>query len=177
MLSGRWAAGAQVSVQPVPYAHYRVIDVIRPIVGREDAAERLEKAGSPKDLESGVWRLWAALSVHALGGDPATWEPLAAEARELGRSACAPFLGWIADWGEAVLLARGGRSPEAVQVAKAALSPLEAFGDRYAAARLMVDLIPFLQEQDVASSAADVVPRLEAMGASTSAAEALRFLR
>jgi class 3 adenylate cyclase/tetratricopeptide (TPR) repeat protein len=167
----------EVSVQPVPYAHYRVIDVIRPIVGREDAAERLEKAGSPKDLESGVWRLRAALSIHALGGDPATWEPLAAEARELGRSACAPFLGWIADWGDAVLLARRGRSRDAVQVAKDALSPLEAFGDRYAAARLMVDLMPFLQEQDVASSAADVVPRLEDMGASTSAAEALRFLR
>jgi hypothetical protein len=61
-------------------------------------------------------------------------------------------------------------------VAKAALAPLEAFGDRYAAARLMVDLMPFLQEEDVASSAANVVPRLEAMGASTSAAGARRFV-
>jgi class 3 adenylate cyclase/tetratricopeptide (TPR) repeat protein len=167
----------QVSVQPVSYAHYRVIDVIRPIVGREEAAERLERAGSPKDLESRVWQLRAALSIHALGGDPDDWEPLAAEARGLGRSACAPFLGWIADWGDAVLLARGGRSPEAVRAAKSALSPLDALGDRYAAARLMVDLMPFLKEGDVTSLGSNVVPRLEAMGASRSAAEARRVIQ
>lgn len=41
----------------------------------------------------------------------------------------------------------------------------------------MVDLMPFLEEEDVAPSATDVVPRLETMGASKSAAEVRRFIQ
>ena len=167
----------EVSLQPVPEAHYRVIEAIRPIVGLERAAQRLEQSGAPKDVGSRVWQLRAALILHALGGDSAYWEPLAGEARALGRSACAPYLEWIAEWGAAVMLARNGRPTEALARAGKPLSSLYAYGDRYAATRLMVDLLPFLDQADAASAAREVVPRLEEMGALASAAEARRFIR
>src|SRR5438034_515497 len=167
----------EVSLQPVPEAHYRVIEAIRPIVGLERAAQRLEQSGAPKDVGSRVWQLRAALILHALGGDSAYWEPLAGEARALGRSACAPYLEWIAEWGAAVMLARNGRPTEALARAGKPLSSLYAYGDRYAATRLMVDLLPFLDQADAASAAREVVPRLEEMDALASAAEARRFIR
>jgi class 3 adenylate cyclase/tetratricopeptide (TPR) repeat protein len=166
----------EVSLQPVPDAHYRVIEVIRPIVGLERAAQRLEQSGAPKDVGSRVWQLRAALIMHALGGDTASWEALAAEAQALGASACAPYLGWIAEWGDAVLLARNGRPTEALARASEPLSSLDAYGDRYAATRLMVDLLPFLDKADAASAADEILPRLEEMGALASSAEARRFV-
>jgi class 3 adenylate cyclase len=167
----------EVSLQPVPHALYRVSDVIRPIVGLERTAQRLEKAGTPKDVESHVWQLRASLSVYALTGDP-SWVPLAEEARLLARSACAPYLEWIADWGDAVFLARGGHSLalEALAGASAAVSSLEAYGERYTAARLLVDLLPFLGAPVASSLAGDLLGRLEAMSAFASAAEARRFI-
>jgi hypothetical protein len=167
----------EVSLQPVTEARYRVIEVIRPIVGLETAARRLEQSGAPKDVGSRVWQLRAGLSLHALGNDTSSWEPLAGEARALGRSACAPYLEWIAEWGVAVLLARNGRSTEALARAGKPLSSLYAYGDRYTATRLMVELLPFLDQADAASAAREVVPRLEEMGALASAAEARSFIR
>jgi len=56
--------------------------------------------------------------------------------------------------------------------ATGAVSSLDAYGERYTAARLMVDLLPLI-ERDVARAAAqDVGDRLEGMGALASAAEA-----
>jgi hypothetical protein len=105
-----------------------------------------------------------------------SWEALAAEAQALGASACAPYLGWIAEWGDAVLLARNGRPTEALARASEPLSSLDAYGDRYAATRLMVDLLPFLDKADAASAADEILPRLEEMGALASSAEARRFV-
>jgi hypothetical protein len=94
------------------------------------------------------------------------------EARALSRSACAPSLDWLADWGEAVHLATSGAPAEAMTRATGAMLSLDAYGERYTAARLMVDLLPLL-ERDVARAAAqDVADRLERMGALASAAEA-----
>ena len=49
---------------------------------------------------------------------------------------------------------------------------LEANAERYTAARLMTDLLPFLEGQLAASAAAGIADKLDAMGAHASAAEA-----
>ncbi len=167
----------EVSLQPVPDAHYRVLEVIRPIIGPEGAAQRLEESGAAKDVGSRVWQLRAALIIHALGGDIATWKTLVAEAQALGASACAPYLRWIAEWGDAVLLARNGRPTEARARAGEPLSSLQAFGDRYASTRLMVELLPFLDQAEAASAAHEILPHLDEMGAQASFEEARRFIR
>jgi hypothetical protein len=93
-----------------------------------------------------------------------------------GSSACAPYLEWIADWGQAVELAERGGTSDAIANARAAVSALEAYGERYLAARLLVDLLPFLEGGAANGLAHDAIQRLEAMGAKGSAAEAARWL-
>jgi hypothetical protein len=90
--------------------------------------------------------------------------------------ACAPYLEWIADWGQAVELAESGRTREAAARGRTAASALEAYGERYLAERLLVDLLPFLAADVASQLADDLIRRLEAMGARGSAAEAERWL-
>jgi hypothetical protein len=95
-----------------------------------------------------------------------------AEARALAGPACAPSLGWIAEWAQAMQLARSGSAAESLTKATRAASELEANAERYTAARLMTDLLPVLRGQPAASAAAGIADRLDAMGAHASAAEA-----
>jgi hypothetical protein len=97
---------------------------------------------------------------------------LIAGPRVLAGPACTPALGWIADWAESVQLARAGATAESVTKATRATSELEANAERYTAARLMTDLLPFLEGQLAASAAAGIADKLDAMGAHASAAEA-----
>jgi hypothetical protein len=151
---------------------YRAAEIVRPLTDLESTRSRLERiAGSP-DAVPRIYELRAALQLCALVDDRDRLDELIAEARSLAGPACAPALGWIADWAEAVKLARSGATAESLSKATQAASELEANAERYTAARLMTDLLPVLEGQLAASAAAGIADRLDAMGAHASAAEA-----
>jgi hypothetical protein len=142
----------------------------------EDARRRAEQLEEHRSVQGQVYRLRLELQLGALERD---WEQLhgfAEKARALAGSACAPHLEWIADWGKAVELADHGQIRESIAKARTVASALEAYGERYLAARLLVDLLPFLEAGAASELAADAIPRLEAMGAAGSTAEAGRWL-
>ena len=143
---------------------YRGIEVLRPFVGLERTRVRIERADSVRDVVDGVHHLRALLQLAVLDEDGEPLEPLLAQARAVARSACAPSLGWIADWAEAL---RAG----SLVGAAAATAALDAYGEHYTAARLMVDALVRIDDDDMAAATA---ARLEAMGALASAAGAQR---
>ena len=112
--------------------------------------------------------------MHALGGDGGL-EDLIAEARALAGPTCAWSLASLADWAEAVELARQGASAAALKRAREATSEFEARGERYTAARLMADMLPFLEGGHAAAAASETAERLDAMGVHASAVEARRY--
>jgi hypothetical protein len=151
----------------------RNLEILRPLRGLEETHRHFEGfKESDSDGIVNIHRLRTGLQVCALAGDWSGFERLAAEARVLAQTACAPALTWIADWGESVQIATAGRPEEAVEKAAAAADSLEAFGERYTAVRLLADLLPFLDGDSGHRLAEDTAGRLEAMGALTSAAAA-----
>jgi class 3 adenylate cyclase len=153
---------------------YRTIEMLRPLVGAADSRRRLEKAETRESVEGTVYRLRLQLQLSAIEGDHERFRELAAEARLLARTACAPYLAWISDWGEAVELAETGRAPEACAKARAAAAALHDYGERYLAGRLLVDLLPRLDADHDDGLADEAIRRLETIGARRSAAEARR---
>jgi hypothetical protein len=87
--------------------------------------------------------------------------PLVAKAHRVAREACAPPLAWIADWA-------GALSAGALTGVVAATDALDAYGERYTAARLLADALVRLPDPEVAEATA---ARLRAMGALATAAE------
>jgi hypothetical protein len=155
-----------------PTMLYRAAEIVRPLTDLESTRSRLERiAGSP-DAVPRIHELRAALQLYALLDDRDRLDELIAEARALAGPACAPSLGWIADWAEAVKLARSGATDESFTKATRAASALEANAERYTAGRLMTDLLPLLDGQRLAGAAAEIADRLDAMGARATAAEA-----
>jgi class 3 adenylate cyclase/predicted ATPase len=155
---------------------YHLVEILRPLIGVEDARRRAEQLEKAEGAQGEVYRLRLELQLGALERD---WEQLhgfAEKARALAESACAPHLEWVADWGEAVELADRGQIRESIAKARTAASALEAYGERYLAARLLVDLLPCLDAAAASELAEDAVQRLEAVGASASAAEARTWL-
>ena len=150
-------------------------EILRPLIGADEARRRLEKVAGGERTDTEVYRLRVELQLTALERDWGRFTGLAGEARTLARSACAPYLDWIADWGEAIELAESGRTSEATAKARAAASALEAYGEGYLAARLLVDLLPFLDAGAANELAEEAVRRLEAMGARGSAEDAKRW--
>ncbi len=171
----------------IPWRLYRAAEALRPVTGLRAARERLmriegldpaqskEPAAISWQLTSRILRLRAELPVRALGGEWDRFRDLAVEARNVSEPACAPYLDWIVGWGEAVQAAWDGRSGDARVKASAATASLEAYGERYTAARLLVDLLPLLAAVDAGRLARDLVPRLEDMGAGASVETALRY--
>jgi DNA-binding SARP family transcriptional activator/tetratricopeptide (TPR) repeat protein len=138
---------------------FRGIEVLRPFVGLERTRARLDYGEEVRGLVDGVHELRARLQLVALeGGDV---EPLATRARVVAREACAPPLRWIADWAEAL-------SAGSLEAVVAATDALDSYGERYTAARLMVDALVRLPDPAAAEATA---ARLRAMGALASAAE------
>ncbi len=158
----------------------QAIDVLRPLTGIDDAQRRLDRlvpeAEGRPDVQRLVQRLRVELQLKALARDRVAVEDLAGRARALSRSACAPSLEWIADWALALQLADRGDVDPAGAKALAAVAALESYGERYLAARLLVDLLPALDPEKAKGIAADAAIRLDAMGASNSAAEARTYL-
>jgi class 3 adenylate cyclase len=155
---------------------YALVDFLRPLIGVEDARRRAEQLEAAETVQGEVYRLRLELQLSALERNWERLRELAGRARSLSTSACAPYLAWMADWGHAVELAEGAQIRESIAKARVAASALEAYGERYVAARLLVDLLPFLEGAAASQLAEDAIQRLEAMGASGSAAEAVRWL-
>jgi hypothetical protein len=157
---------------------FAAAEILRPFVGSDSTRRNLERIeGSPLDAADASSRLRVELQLGALAAREELLDPLVGEARALASSACAPFLDWIADWAEAVRLARAGAGGEALARGRAACAALDCYGERYTAARLLVDLLALLDGELGGESAAEVAERLEAMGAIASAAEARVGLR
>jgi hypothetical protein len=149
--------------------------LLRLLLGPDEARRRLEDLEPAQLLADRIYRVRAELELAALAGN---WErvgSLGEEARLLARSACVSYLAAIADWADAVRLAAAGRSDEAAHKGLEATRALEAYGDRYAAARLLVDLLPSLARADASELAEGTAAKLTAMGALKSAAEARAF--
>lgn len=147
------------------------VELLRPLLGVEASRGRLDAIPGHRDATVAVHRMRVELQLLAL---EAAWDDLdgpLAEARRLARSACAPVLGWIADWAEAMRVAATGRPADAVAAAQVASEGLAGFGERYTAARLLADLVPLLGPEQAGPLAADTAERLDAMGARASAAE------
>jgi hypothetical protein len=159
---------------------FRTIEILRPLIGADEARRRVEqfemREAVGASVQREVYRLRVELQLSALEQDWERLQELADRARSLAPSACAPYLLWIADWGQAVELAERGETREASARARAAASALDAYGERYLAARLLVDVLPSLNAGEANQIAEDVIRRLEAMGARSSAAEAGRWL-
>ena len=138
---------------------FRGIEVLRPFVGLERTRARLDYGEEVRGLVDGVHELRARVQLVVLeGGDV---EPIAAKARRVAREACAPPLRWIADWADAL-------SAGSLEGVVAATDALDAYGERYTAARLMVDALILIPDPAIAEATA---ARLRAMGALASAAE------
>jgi DNA-binding SARP family transcriptional activator/tetratricopeptide (TPR) repeat protein len=136
------------------------IELLRPFVSFECTRRRIEASDELRGLVEGVHHTRAQLQLVALeGSDPI--DEMAAHARELAARACAPALGWIADWAQAV---RAG----SLEGALAATGALDRYGEHYTAARLEVDALSRMPD---AAAAAMTATRLEQMGALASAAE------
>jgi hypothetical protein len=147
------------------------IEIVRPLAGLERTRRRAAELGPAASRAAQLYALRLDLQLSALAADWGALDGVVAEARELASSGCAPTLGWIADWADAVARAGAGDSADAVRRATNAAEALSEYGEPYTAARLLVDLLPFLDADLRGPLARDVGKRLEAMGASASAAE------
>ncbi|MEX1069963.1 MAG: adenylate/guanylate cyclase domain-containing protein [Chloroflexota bacterium] len=150
----------------------RTPEVLRPFLGLDEARAMVERVEGPETVVDRIRRLRSELQLRALACEWDELERAATDARELADAACAPYLAWIADWAGSTQLAAAGRSAEALEKATQATGALTAFGEWYTAARLLVDLLPFLDAGPRESVANETARRLEAMGAFASAAEA-----
>ncbi|MDQ2940981.1 MAG: AAA family ATPase, partial [Chloroflexota bacterium] len=153
----------------------RTPEVLRPFLGLDDARARVERIEGSAAVVDRVRRLRSELQLRSLAREWDDLERVADEARELAAAACAPYLAWIADCAESTQLAAAGRSAEALEKATQATGALTAFGESYTAARLLVDLLPFLDAAARESIAQETADRLEAMGALASAADARSY--
>jgi hypothetical protein len=155
---------------------WRAIDIIRPLAGVERAQRLAASLGHPPGAAiDHLDTVRLELQLTALAGEWDALKRLAREAEALARQACAPALSWIAEWAAAAQLAAGDGAG-AVRRTKRALGSLEKHGELYTAARLFVDLLPFLDVDLREALAEDTIKRLEAMGAHGSAAEARAML-
>ena len=150
-----------------------VAELLRPVVGPDEGRRRLDAVLYPRrDATATINRLRVEIPARAVASEWAALETLTAEARGLSQSACAPVIGWVADWAEAALLARAGHHGEAAEAALAAAAEIDRYGEGYTAARLLVDLLPMLNAPAAEAVARRAIGALEAMGARASAAEA-----
>jgi hypothetical protein len=157
----------------VVHLHWLAIDMLRPVAGAERTRQTVKLVADRGTTPAGrVYELRLNVQLSALLGEWITLNDLIAEARAVGSRACAESLTWIADWAQAVQRAASSEGDKAVADAKRAIEALEHHGEPYTAARLLTDLLPFLDRDLRAPLAERAARRLDAMGAVTSAAQA-----
>jgi DNA-binding SARP family transcriptional activator/tetratricopeptide (TPR) repeat protein len=159
--------------QGVTHLYWLAIDMLRPLAGprrTRQAMAQVQRASTT--LGGRVYGLRLDLELSALLGEWSILAELIPQARAIASRACAPSLAWTADWAEAVQSAISGEGEKAIADATSAAQALERHGEPYTAARLLTDLLPFL-DRDLRSPLAErVAARLDAMGAITSGEEA-----
>ena len=161
------------SIQDIGHGYpFWTLEVLRPLLGVDTARARLSRLERPTSTIAWVYMLRVELQVRALTGEWDEFANLATKARDLAPKACAPYLSWIADWGDSVRVAASGHSVEALAKARVALAPLENFGEQYTTARLLADLVVFLEGKARTDAADEAARRLEVMRASASAGKA-----
>jgi hypothetical protein len=160
-------------VRPPPRTRlyeYVVAEMLRPVVGIEATRAELETLPPPADdAAATILYLRARLPVFALSGASRALDAAITDAQHLARSACAPALGWIADWAAAAQTAATdpvGSTERAV----AATTALARYGEAYTAARLLSELLALVDPAAGAKLAEETAQKLTEMGALASAA-------
>jgi hypothetical protein len=146
-----------------------IIEALRGIVGMDETLVRLGHVGVRPGAGNAVDVLRTELMMRALVGDWDRAQELAGQTRALATSTCAPALGFIADWADAMRLVADGHRAQALDAGSAATAALAAHGERYNAARLMTDLLARLGDDAPADVVVLTAERLEGMGADASA--------
>jgi predicted ATPase len=178
--AARNALDLMTSVRPPPRPRiyeYIVAEVLRPVVGICATRAELESLPPPADdAASTILYLRVQLPVLALSGTSPLLDTAITEARELARSACAPALGWIADWATAAQVA--ATDPvESLKQALAATTALDRYGETYTAARLLSDFLALPINAAVGAELAEkTAQQLAQMGALASAARSPALL-
>ena len=152
------------------YAYF-VAELLRPLVGVEATGARLRRIQPDgPDATAAILYLRALLPVLALSGADDELDRGIVEAQRVARAACAPALGWIAQWAGAARLAAGNPA-DGLDAARTATAALAEHGESYTAARLLLDyaVIADGRADQMAEEAAE---RFEAMGAVASGARA-----
>jgi hypothetical protein len=119
------------------------------------------------------------LQLRVLLGEWDRAAELAARTRALAGSTCAPALGFVADWADAMRLAADGQCERALELGTAATGALARRGETYAAARLMTDLLAGVGGAAPPELVMQTAGRLDEMGAraSADAARSLAYAR
>jgi hypothetical protein len=158
-----------------PLYLYTGAELLRPFVGLEASRRRLDELAERDrgGALSAALRLGAELPVRALGGEHERLAAMCEETRALARNGGMPGLACLADWADAVVLAREhGRAGEALERGRAAMDRLAAGGASYTSARLTSDLLALVPDAAGAKALAETTAaRLDAMGARASASE------
>jgi predicted ATPase/DNA-binding SARP family transcriptional activator len=151
---------------------YIVAEMLRPVVGTEATRAELESLPPPKDdAAATILYLRAQLPVLAQSGPSLALDTAITDARHLARSACAPALGWIADWAAATQTA--ATDPVvSLQRALAAATALAHYGEAYTAALLLSESLPLFDAAARAEPAEKTAHQLSQMGAQASATRA-----
>jgi DNA-binding SARP family transcriptional activator len=153
------------------FYEYAIAEVLRPVVGIEATGAELDRLPPPADDASAtILYLRAQLPVLVLSGATRGLDEVIADARKLAQSACAPALGWIAEWAAAAQIAASdpGRSLERALAATTALAD---YGEAYTAAQLVKEFLPFMEQDDGVKLAATTADQFTAMGALASAVD------
>lgn len=115
--------------QRIPLVELQMVERVRPFIEVDKAFELLDGLNESETPVHQMYRVRARLPLAVTVGEWSQVDELAAMARQLAESACAPMLGSMVDWAEAV---RDGSSRRA----RAALSEMD---EPYTASRLAVD--------------------------------------
>jgi DNA-binding SARP family transcriptional activator len=149
---------------------YVVAEMLRPLIGIEATRAELESLPPPAhDAAATILYLRAQLPVLALGQANDKLDEAIVLAQMLARSACAPALGWIADWAAAAK--RAATDPVgSIERARAATAALAKYGEAYTAALLLSEFLAQLIDARAGAELAEkTAQQLTQMGALASA--------
>jgi hypothetical protein len=149
-----------------------VSELLRPIIGSRPTLAALDDVPPPPyDTAATILHLRALLPALALTGETTRLGTAITAAHKLAGSACAPVIGWIADWAGAVRTAAYDPTGS-LQRALSATTALVEYGETYTAARLLTDFMPLVENAVPPELAEKTAKRLTLMGALASAASA-----
>jgi hypothetical protein len=157
-----------------------------PLLGAEDGRRIVDAITGPQperpagrrgpNARLAVQTLRLEARLRALSQD---WDAVAAIAesgRALAQDVCAPPAGWIASWALGARAVASGDQVTGLRSARRAAASLRAWGERYTAARLELELLPLLDVPAAAELAAAVIDECLAVDAHASAAAARTYV-